>query len=102
MTIHKKAVLLLCLFAINSAAWLVVGLTTGLGAWVFAPIAAVFLYVGASSVSLRCPRCGKSIYVKTVRLFGTEWTYRGPFPEARCSRCGLELNRTPSSAGKRL
>jgi len=93
MTIYKKAVFLVCLFALNSGTWIVVGLTTSLGAWVLVPVLAVFLYVGASSMSLRCPRCGKSIYLNILRLFGIEWTYSGGFPERRCSRCDFDLNR---------
>jgi len=93
MTVHRKAVILLCLFVVNSAGWIVVGLTTGLGAWVLLPILAVFLYFSASSMSLRCPRCSKSVYVKTMRPFGTAWTYGGGFPERRCSRCDFDLNR---------
>ena len=94
MTVYKKAVILLCFFVVNSAAWIVVGLTTGLGAWVLVPILAVFLYFSASSMSLKCPRCGKSVYVKTVGMFGKAWTYSGGgFPERRCSRCDFDLNR---------
>ena len=93
MTVHKKAVILLCFFVVNSAVWGVVAMTTGFGAWVLVPVLAVFLYFAVSSMSLRCPRCGKSIYLKTVRLFGTGWTYTGGFPETRCSRCGFQLNR---------
>jgi hypothetical protein len=43
--------------------------------------------------TLRCPNCGKPIYLRTPRLFGATWTYWSPtFPKRHCTRCGFDLS----------
>jgi len=52
-----------------------------------------------ASFAAKCPACGKSPYVRrffkdsNLPFFLNEW--HAPWPERRCSRCGLEVGAAP-------
>ena len=75
-----------------------------LGTAALAPLAIVicigsWIAMAVVSTLVKCPGCGKSPYVrlfsKDSRLpfFLNEWG--APWPERRCSRCGLEVGAAP-------
>jgi len=47
----------------------------------------------AICLSIRCPQCGKPVCKKCLRLgkAGPVWKYWAPVYEAKCSRCGADI-----------
>jgi predicted RNA-binding Zn-ribbon protein involved in translation (DUF1610 family) len=42
-------------------------------------------------ISLRCPVCGKSPYVRRMKERSSAWVYSLPLAEKQCSQCGLDF-----------
>jgi hypothetical protein len=42
-------------------------------------------------ISLRCPVCGKSPYVRRIKERSSAWVYSLPLAENQCSQCGLDF-----------
>lgn len=43
-------------------------------------------------LSLRCPVCKKSPYVRKLKKSESIWEYSLPFAEKKCSQCGFEFH----------
>jgi hypothetical protein len=75
-----------------------------LGTPVFAPLAIVmciasWIAMAIVSILVKCPDCGKSPFERVIPwrsrplFFPKIWG--APWPERRCSRCGLEVGAAP-------
>lgn len=62
--------------------------------WVIMPLAVLLLLLGGfGSFLIRCPKCGKSVFVKYLYGF---FAYSVPWPERQCSRCRNDLTEPPT------
>jgi len=57
----------------------------------FVPLFILFLISGVYTLLLRCPKCGKSVLNKPVRIFGTELYIWICWVPGKCSKCGTEF-----------
>jgi hypothetical protein len=82
------AAAVICLFAVM---WGIPIAATAIGIagerilWVVAPLQILwFVYFAAKSVMIRCPRCGRSVFMRGLFL-------SVPWPAKRCGKCERDL-----------
>jgi DNA-directed RNA polymerase subunit RPC12/RpoP len=59
-------------------------------------IIALFVFIIAWTISahylLKCPKCGKNVFVRPIKIGGIEIRLGTPWIQKKCSHCGAELD----------
>lgn len=60
--------------------------------WIFVAIGIYGLILNIAAFSIRCPRCGKRIFVRTARQHTSPFQIY-TWPPLECDQCGADLRR---------